>query len=241
MKKLLVIILFVVLIALSSVALYLAYFAEKKAEKALSLAHMASYTANEATDGVKSLNFGLNYKASLTPLMITVKKGDIKKVRLLLKDRDIADISAKDILGRTALFHAVYSNQPEICKMLVKAGAEVNVRDKWGETLINEAVTAGLDEIVTILLDAGADINGKGRGGYTPLIDVIARRVDKNRIHTLELLIKRGADVNIKDYHQMSALDMLNNPPWYIIEQQPDNRAEKDKIISLLKHAGAKG
>ena len=90
-----------------------------------------------------------------------------------------ADVNVDDQWGVTALISASYYhspdfiknslsfgmnvnadvNQPEIIKILIKAGANVNaVRDN-GLTALAIASMEGSSDIVKILIDAGADVS----------------------------------------------------------------------------------
>ncbi|TFK27872.1 ankyrin [Coprinopsis marcescibilis] len=71
-------------------------------------------------------------------------------------------VNLHDIVGHTALHHAVIGDMPrkqEIMKILIKAGADVNGRNRWGEPPLLSAIVSGDVVGMEVLLEGGADIN----------------------------------------------------------------------------------
>ncbi|KIW85275.1 hypothetical protein Z517_00665 [Fonsecaea pedrosoi CBS 271.37] len=90
---------------------------------------------------------------------------------------------------------AVVANQLESIKLLLKAG--VNVEDKNGGVFspLTTAIREDRKEIVRFLLDeAGADVNAPGE--HLPIIKAI-RRFRNGDTEILEMLLARGADINL--------------------------------------------
>ncbi|KIY00906.1 uncharacterized protein Z520_03572 [Fonsecaea multimorphosa CBS 102226] len=90
---------------------------------------------------------------------------------------------------------AVVANQLESIKLLLKAG--VNVEDKNGGVFspLTTAIREDRKEIVRFLLDeAGADVNAPGE--HLPIIKAI-RRYRNNDTEIMEMLLARGADINL--------------------------------------------
>ncbi len=77
------------------------------------------------------------------------------KVKILLKNG--AD---PNLYGYTSipLLNAVKEEQEDICKLLIKKGAQVNVKDVYGKSPISEASINGYINIVELLLKNGADL-----------------------------------------------------------------------------------
>jgi ankyrin repeat protein len=88
--------------------------------------------------------------------------------------------------------------------MLIGAGAYINARDKKGVTPLHYAahrrysgdVRGPFRDVVKTLLDYGADVNVKTTRGATPLH--VAAYYGEAEI--VEMLIKRGADVNARTF-----------------------------------------
>jgi hypothetical protein len=65
---------------------------------------------------------------------------------------------------------AIFINDSEIMRVLVKAGANVNwANGRNGRTLLKRAAMRGRDEEVRVLVEAGANINLADKDEYTPL------------------------------------------------------------------------
>jgi len=103
----------------------------------------------------------------------------------------------------------------ETLRMLIAAGAPVTVHDSYyAETPLHLAVSSGEIELVNILLDAGADIDAATSptddpgpnilGGWTPLFNAVIGVRKSPRM--VELLIRRGATVNLRNEHDRTPL-----------------------------------
>lgn len=122
------------------------------------------------------------------------------------------------IEATTPLYNAVWNNDIEMVKLLLKQGANPNTRIKEdffessvqnvGETPFLLAVKRGKVEILALLIANGADLNSRDKEGYTALAAVMTHarvvRVDDdfttpkgypNAKDTALLLIRNGADI----------------------------------------------
>src|SRR5262245_60481538 len=77
---------------------------------------------------------------------------------------------------------------------LVLAVASASAADKKRDTLW-AAVRAGDSKAIAAALDGGADVNAKNEIGVTALWIAAG----KDKFDVIELLVKRGADVNARD------------------------------------------
>ncbi len=80
-----------------------------------------------------------------------------------------ADLDARDALGRTPLYYAVYYEHLKIAGLLVKNGANVNVKHKANKTPLHLAAELGNIQMVRLLLKAGAKVNALDSDRGTPL------------------------------------------------------------------------
>ena len=80
-----------------------------------------------------------------------------------------ADLDARDALGRTPLYYAVYNEHLKIAELLVKNGANVNVKHKANKTPLHLAAELGNLRMVRLLLKAGAKVNALDSDRGTPL------------------------------------------------------------------------
>lgn len=112
------------------------------------------------------------------------------------------DINDVDFRNQTAL-HLVAGSNPgghqDIIRVLLASGARVNQPDGGQQTALHRAVISGMPDDVDALLGGGADPNYVDNMGHSAL-HVATKR--KNNLAILEMLIKRGAKVN------------LNHPEW---------------------------
>jgi ankyrin repeat protein len=107
------------------------------------------------------------FKSKNEKLLEASKKGDVEKVKKLLKEG--ADVNAKDKYDMTPLHSAARNGHIEVVKLLIEKGAYVNANDKNGWTPLHFAAFSGHIEVVMLLLEHGADPNIKNNEGKTAI------------------------------------------------------------------------
>lgn len=109
------------------------------------------------------------------------------------------DVNAVSHAGTTPLFWAVYKNQVELAKELLRRGADPTLNPKNPDegTTLQWAVNTGDMELVSTLVNLGADIDAPG------VLHAAIRQIP-----ILEYLIAQGADVNKKGNWGSTALHM---------------------------------
>ena len=91
----------------------------------------------------------------------------------------------------------------DVLSLLIQNGADVNAPN-----LLCDAISKDQTDIVTLLLDSGVDIDALSPdSGHTALM-VAARRLNEDMV---ELLLKRGADLEIKDGKGRTAIDVARD------------------------------
>ena len=156
----------------------------------------------------------------VTPIALACESGSAAVVERLLK----AGVSANATgpLGETALHTCAHAGNTAAARVLLAAGASVNPGDSWrAQTPLMWAAAEGHPETMQALIDAGADVDARSGivqwerqrtdeprdkwlppGGLTALL--LAAR--ESCVACVDVLAKAGADLNIVDPEQHTAL-----------------------------------
>ncbi|KAF7261513.1 hypothetical protein EG68_00998 [Paragonimus skrjabini miyazakii] len=220
--------------------------------------------------------FRAGHSVKFPPSLIFLEaaaRGDLDEVRKLLSSGVCPDVANED--GLTALHQQMYrftaeeaaelrmygisdaqgcciDNTPEMCRLLLRFGANANARDTERWTPLHAAATCHHTELCSILINNGADLlamNADGNMPYEccmpgPTLTLIETEMDKRGItqeqlddlHRLpecdmladmEVLYKAGADLNSLDPQGASYLHIASACGY------------EEVAIFLLKH-GAK-
>ncbi|KAK8741406.1 hypothetical protein OTU49_002204, partial [Cherax quadricarinatus] len=120
---------------------------------------------------------------------------------------------------------AVANKNLETVRYLLDAGADPNREDYESGMPFHVAAAKGLLEIVQLLLENGAEINRFDESERTALHVLTYRQYkDCNTFPVLELLLKRGCDVNARMQDGTTALMLAVQSNW------------KDAVNKLLEH-----
>ena len=125
----------------------------------------------------------------LTPLINAASHGRKEIVEFLISRKAL--ISAKDINGNSPIHVSVRSGHYKIAELLIRKGANINVKNIYGETPVHAVLSRGMEG--TLLMGADLDLN--------------TEKINR-RITFLELLINKGADINIEDSFGRTPLDI---------------------------------
>lgn len=116
------------------------------------------------------------------------------------------NINQQDNNGITPIHIASREDKYEVIKLLLKSGARINIRDKKGRTSLHAGINLfnkdGLKS-AQLLINYGADLNAQDYQGCTPLHYAALR----NHRNMVELLLKLGANKNIKAVNHQTAAD----------------------------------
>lgn len=172
-----------------------------------------------------------------TALHQAVAAVDLDMVKFLIESK--ADVNAKDGAGNTPLITNAetsgHTQQPEIAKALIAAGAAVNTQNIYGETALFKASQESV-ELVQVLLANGADPNLNNRQGVSPAQVAIGSFGSQV---TLPLLIKYKAALTVKDEEGRTLLHKASmvsdsNAAEILIESGSDINAKDTKGFTPL-------
>ena len=109
--------------------------------------------------------------------------------------------------GNTFLSQAIISkNNLAMVELLLKNNVNVNICDYYGMPHLHFAITRTINiEIIYLLIRFGADINAPDADSHNPLHYAIQFR--KEDFQLLELLMKNGANPNLKDKQDTSTIE----------------------------------
>ena len=100
------------------------------------------------------------------------------------------------------LLVATNSNDFDLCRTLLDAGADVNTTTNGGSTPLYFAAGIGNIDLCQLFIDNGANINHQNNNGSTALI----KSAIYNKSNICRLLIDNGADIDIYNMKNQTAL-----------------------------------
>ncbi|HMB94870.1 MAG TPA: ankyrin repeat domain-containing protein, partial [Tepidisphaeraceae bacterium] len=179
--------------------------------------------------------------ACIEPLRAAGAKLDLcAAVSLSLKNEVAAELEKNPSLantlppttinGYTLLHWSACNGDADMCKLLIKYGANVAARNTQGRTPLHLAVSRieTAPEVVEVFLKAGAPVNVQDNLGSSPLHDAVSN----NAPGIVDLLIESGADVN--------SVDQDGTSPLYIATAiHVDNEENRLAVIRSLLRAKA--
>jgi ankyrin repeat protein len=157
-------------------------------------------------------------KRGSSALRLAADGGDAESMRLLIGAG--AAPAGADGDGITPLLSAVANCDLSNTKYLLSKGADVNAANTFGgEVKFGKIQLVGLTplmlaapycsaEMTRTLLAAGASVNAKDIRDMTPLMLAVA--TESARVSVVRLLLKAGADTNVKSKMGETALDWAN-------------------------------
>lgn len=164
----------------------------------------------------------------ITPLMSLIRNDNTNKYVLDLLLENGADVSIKDKNGRTALFAAISSLDINSAQTLIDKGANIKDVDNEGNTLLiylHNSIYAKVVPMIKFLLKNGLNIDSANNKGETALIKACQQGKDlsemqieficsgSNKQEFITALLDNGANVNIKDNSEKTALDYAEENP----------------------------
>jgi len=128
---------------------------------------------------------------------------DLKMIKHLVKS-DSNSIKCLGDFERTALMYATREEHYEVAKYLIEVGADVNAKDVKDWRPIHFASRENAFSIIKLLVENGATVDAQESNGNTALLNTVYNEEIRN------YLLANGADIKLKNFHGVSAEDMLN-------------------------------
>lgn len=149
------------------------------------------------------------------PLLMAIKKGDLHMIKIITGSR-FTNIDYTTKNGLTALMIAMALNKKEIVDYLLKCKIQTTQVDRKGRALLHYAVLSGSTQMVDCALQYDKNIDIADHEGNTPLIFA----ADVNQFSLVEYLIKKNADVELKNRQGYDAELVLGSPYGYDFERR---------------------
>lgn len=139
-----------------------------------------------------------------------------------------ADPKITDQKGTTPLHWAISYKHSDLAVRLIEMGADVNAVDtETGRSVVESAYFDGLAEVGDLLIIKGANANFQNKlYGDTPLMWTS----DNNFYNSVQLLVKRGANVNLLTKNKMTSA----------LARASGNKKDDIRIPAFLIKNGAK-
>lgn len=162
--------------------------------------------------------FNINHKnnSGRTIFQNVASMGNNKIFQIFMKYN--ADFNIKDSHGKTVLFDAVEGGNLDILKDVINNTNNLNILDENHQNVLFSAVLKDDISLATELILNGINVNFLDKDGQNVLFNAILQGA-KN-LPLIELLIKKGINLNIVDnYHKnlideiLYVFDLQKNPP----------------------------
>jgi len=183
----------------------------------------------------KGADINTKNKAGLTPLHKAAQIGQKDVVELLLTKG--ADFKTQDSNGRTAVGFAKEKSHTEIVELLRKH-AKQSGDPKEIMTLYDYAALGDIEQVKSLILE-GINVNTKSQSGMTAL----AWAVLYGHQDIAELLIQRGADVNVAPRTPLHLACQRGNKELaeWLIDRGADINKESESGLTPLHLAAKRG
>ncbi|WP_081811115.1 MULTISPECIES: ankyrin repeat domain-containing protein [unclassified Bacillus (in: firmicutes)] len=203
---------------------------EKKGMNLMDRQLLLSATIGDTETAMKLIKDGANINISgdkgETPVMAATYHNHVETVKALIDAG--ANIELPDKNKENPFLYASKEGYVDIVKLTIDAGTNIRQTNRHGGTALISAAERGHVEVVKELVDrTDIDVNYKNDFGWTALLKAIAvGNGSENHKQIVQLLIDRGADVNMPDREGITPL------------QHAENRGFKE-IANTLRVAGA--
>ncbi|UKZ75097.1 hypothetical protein TrVFT333_002769 [Trichoderma virens FT-333] len=172
--------------------------------------YWSTFSGNEKVmaillEKVNSLN-SFSFPSSILFLASAAGLEDLVSAILKQSDDNLAEPNPK-VGNQTVLHIATYWGRKIITQLLLDSGADMNVQDDEGESPLQLSIRMGDPEIVQLFLKRQKDISDDPKLGLSLInatitageFAALSRALRANNLRLVELLIEKGAQLNIAD------------------------------------------
>ena len=117
------------------------------------------------------------------------------------------DLTLTDHYGRTVLFDAVEGGSIEIIREVVNNIDDINIVDNNGQSVLFYSVLKEDDSVTKFLISNGIDVNILDKKNQSALFNAVI--LGSDNLPTIDLLLKKGVKLNLKDYAGKTILDEI--------------------------------
>jgi len=164
-------------------------------------------------------NINIKDHRGRTSLMIATYNNDYETSKLLIVEG--ANVNILDNLLNNPFLYAGAEGYIDILRLTIDAGADASLLNRYGGTALIPASEHGYVDVVKLILTkTNTDVNLINHLGWTALLEaIILSNGNKNQQETIKLLIEYGADVNIKDFNNVSPYEHAKRRGFKEIEK----------------------
>jgi hypothetical protein len=174
--------------------------------------------------------------AGTTPLNFAISRGArAEQLEFLLSNG--ANINGGDAQGTTPLMTAAANGNVSAIEYLLAHGADISVKNSFGETALFYTTLNDSLDAAKILLRHGVNINDANRNHETPLF--LAAKANRGKL--VAFFIENGADPNIKNIENLTALQVAQisgTPSQYIFSTLMDASSTRLSDNTKVKGSG---
>ncbi|MGL5029329.1 MAG: ankyrin repeat domain-containing protein [Wolbachia pipientis] len=184
---------------------------------------------------ISIIKFLKKTQLDLDKKLLAVANGDdLNRVKALVSQG--ASLEAKDNSNNTPLHSACNNGHVKVVEYLTKEGASLKAKNKDGEAPLHAAVQHDSTlEVVEFILNRDlSGINDITNDGRTPL----HLAIQGNKPNTVELLLRKGASIAVKDKNGKTPLDLAKQEDYTSIVEMIEEVqiALDEKLLTAVQN-----
>ena len=155
----------------------------------------------------KSKHLNIKNSRGETPLMYAIYQDKFEIAKLFIHAN--ADVNALDQMKNSPFLYAGAEGDTELVELMLQHQPDFSIYNRYGGTALIPAAEKGHVETVRLLANTpNFPINHVNNLGWTALMEAVVLGNGKaDQIEIIKILLDAGADKNINDRHNVSALE----------------------------------